>query len=443
MKTKLKYAAAALLCTAAVAFVTGCALEDSPYELNNEENYTVSVKYDANGGSFTTNTTVIVDSYNLSEMKTNSEGLCEIALLAPEDESRTEPFTPKRNGYFFAGWYEGREKADKDSDAEYAYSGKWDFEEDRLCADPEKEYSADTPEKTFYAAWIPLFEIRVHDANTNDKISTVLFDPREKTEFALPSWNEETGCLDMNDIPERKEFTFEKAYLDADMKKALEGDTLLHPGTFDPENATTENAVLDLYVTWKEGQWYRISTAEQFIENASVGASYEILADLDFEGLIWPTALTFNDYKGQIVGNGHTVKNITFNQTANDKSNIGIFGNLTESVKISDLTFENITLCLKKGTRINTNFGILAGSISQNAALTNVKLVNSTLQIDSDCYFGSNNFAVGLVCGMGNADAVEAQGLKAEKVGADPDKYVVTVDGNTVTVVLSSSVEAE
>ena len=57
-----------------LVLVAGCSSTKNPYDANNAKNYTVSVKYDANGGVFTTNTTVIVDSFNLKEISDATEG---------------------------------------------------------------------------------------------------------------------------------------------------------------------------------------------------------------------------------------------------------------------------------------------------------------------------------------------------------------------------------
>ncbi|MBR2489625.1 MAG: hypothetical protein IKB45_04055, partial [Clostridia bacterium] len=62
MKLRIKALFIAVLSLAAVALFAGCSAEKTPYEKNNDENYTVSVRFDANGGMFTTNTSVIVDS---------------------------------------------------------------------------------------------------------------------------------------------------------------------------------------------------------------------------------------------------------------------------------------------------------------------------------------------------------------------------------------------
>ena len=78
MNLKIKAILMACLMLAALVFVSGCSGEKSPYAVNDEENYSVSVKFDANGGIFTTNTSVIVDSFNISEMKADGSGKVQI-----------------------------------------------------------------------------------------------------------------------------------------------------------------------------------------------------------------------------------------------------------------------------------------------------------------------------------------------------------------------------
>ncbi len=436
MKLKIKATLLALLGLATITFVTGCSGEISPYETNNEDNYSVSVKYDANGGIFTTNTSVIVDSYNLNDLKENSDGNVEIALISPDNSSRkNDAFTAAKNGYFLAGWYSERtESTDKEGNTVYSYSGKWDFESDLLEVDPKEEYSAENPVLTLYAAWVPLFEIEFYSADSGEYMESITFDPTTTKEIKVPVWDEETGAIEMYQFPEKSGYTFGKAYYDEAGQQVLDTVTVNHPGDVDYETGTAKNTVLKLYVEWIKGEWYHIYNAEQFLENASVNGNYEIHADLDFEGEIWPTSFMYGNYTGTIKGNSHTMKNIELTQTNNSKVNAGLFGYLTETANISDLTFENVTFTIEKGTRVvGTSYGLLAGTISNEAVLSNVKISKSVLQISTKCYFGVADYAIGLVCGMGNAAAVEAD-ITCTVVGDNPEKFNVTVNGNTVTV---------
>ena len=78
MKLRFKTVLLTLLAIGSMCLFTACGSEKTPYDVNNEENFTVSVKFDANGGVFTTNTTVIVDSYNVSSMKADEDGYVDI-----------------------------------------------------------------------------------------------------------------------------------------------------------------------------------------------------------------------------------------------------------------------------------------------------------------------------------------------------------------------------
>ena len=88
MKMKTKLLLLAMLIVGTVSVATGCGKSENPYNVNNDLNYTVSVKYDANGGTFTTNTSVIVDSYNIADLQANSKGEVEIALISPDNANR-------------------------------------------------------------------------------------------------------------------------------------------------------------------------------------------------------------------------------------------------------------------------------------------------------------------------------------------------------------------
>lgn len=430
---RIKKVALGLLTLAIVMVAAGCSTEPTPYETNNADGFTVSVKYDANGGIFTTNTSVIVDSYNVSEMDKNADGQAQIALLAPDNAVRgNDAFTAIYNGHFLAGWYAERTQ---NADGTYTYAKPWDFAADRLTVDPNGVYAAEEPVITLYAAWIPLFEMAFYSLDTGEYLESYTYDPTTDKQLRIPQWNEETGTIEMYDFPEKSGYTYQAAYYDAQGMKALEGETVVHPGTVDRATGTAQNTVLNVYVDWTEGEWYRIYTAEQFLDNASVNGHYEIFADLDFEDEYWPTSLMYGNFGGEILGNGHTLKNITFAQTNNSKANAGLFGQLTEEAVISDVTFENVSFTIEAGTRVaGTSYGLLAGTLSAGATLDNVKIVDSALQIDSACYFGVDDYVIGLVCGMGEASAVSSADITCTVVGENPDSMTVTVNGNTVTV---------
>ncbi len=430
MKQRIKSFVFGLLAICFVLLLSGCGENATPYETNNSEGYTVSVKFDANGGTFTTNTAVIVDSFNV-------DGKSKVALISPDDDARgNDAFTVSRNGHFLAGWYSERvETTDDDGNTTYTYSGKWDFENDVLKIDSSKEYSADQPALTLYAAWVPLFEIEFYSLDSGELVDTMQFDPTGEKQLSVPAWDEETGAIEMFDFPKREGYTYNKAYFDADGTNELTSDVLTHPGVVNEDDASTSDSVLKLYVDWTEGEWYRIYTAEQFVESASLNGNYELFADLDFADEIWPTTFMYGNFGGTIKGNGHTIKNVNATQTNNSKVNAGLFGYIADTAVISDLNFENITFTIKAGTRkVGTAYGLFVGSLSDKATLTNVNILSSRLQIDSSCYFGVDDYSIGLVCGMGDSSKLTTAQIDCVAVGDESETVKITTNGNTVTV---------
>lgn len=437
MKLNKRAILVACLLLVTVFIVCGCSAEKTPYEVNDREGYNVSVKFDANGGLFTTSTSVIVDSYDISKLQTNGEGQAELALIAPDNENRNkDAYKAVNNGYFLAGWYAERiESKDSDGNTVYTYGSKWDFEKDLLKVDASKTYTSAEPVLTLYAAWVPVFEVELYDLSTGKYVDSMTFDPTVSSEIQVPQWNKKTGMVDMYAFPKVDGSTFNGAYYDEAGTQAVDTPVITHPGSVDYSNGTANNGKMKLYVDWLEGEWYHIYTAEQFVDNASVKGNYIIHADLDFAEEIWPTSLMYGNFTGSIVGNGHTFKNVQLTQTNNSKVNAGMFGNLTDTAKISDLTLDNVTFTIQAGTRVvGTSYGLLAGTISASATLTNLNITNSALQIDSRCYFGADDYAIGLVCGMGNSDAVDYSGITCVAVGDAPERVRITVNENQVSV---------
>lgn len=438
MRNRFRSVLITFLLLATVLFVTACSNEDNPYAVNNKAGYNFSVRFDANGGMFTTNTAQIVDSYNLSELPVNADGKVEVALIAPDNSLRgqTEAFNASRAGYFLAGWYTQRTENGTDSNGNviYTYSGRWDFANDTLKVDPNASYSADEPYVTLYAAWVPLFEIRFVDLATNEQVGVYTYNPMNVTEVKVPKWNEETGAVDMFKFTKRNGYTFNGAYYDADATQAAT-ELVQHPGVLDLATGTADVTTMNVYVDYMEGDWYRIYTAQQLKENANPFGHYEICADLDFADVVWPSLFSSGNFSGSINGNGHTISNVTIT-TTRSQANAGLFGAVAEEASIADVTFANVTLTLNvqiiKGA---PTYGLLAGSAA-NGVFTNVALESGLLQIDSDCYIDKDTqYLIGLVCGSGSTAGVsyDLNTLAVSAVGDKAGSVEISIDGEAVT----------
>lgn len=434
---KNKIIAITLLCLllAAMLFLTSCG-ESTPYDQNDEDGFNVTVKYDAGVGTFTTNVSVITDSYNISQLTKDANGKVQLKLIDPADPVRgsANAYSATNSGYFLAGWYTERtEQKDSDGKVTYSYSGRWDFEKDRLAIDPDDTHTAKEP-ITLYAAWIRQFSFDFYSVKTGELIDSHTIDPNYVTEIAVPVWDEETGKLSYGSFPELKDMTLDGVYLDQAMTSKVESASLKHTGVFNAANATAENPVMKVYLDYKEGEWFRIYNADQFIKNASVGGCYEILADLDFEGKIWKTNLIHGNFRGKIEGNGHTFKNITVEQTDARKQYTGLFGTLTAEAVLRDISFENVTVTIASGTiQQDTAFGLVAGSIDNSATVSGITVKDSTLAISSSANL-PDDASIGLFCGIGSAEGIDLSGISAVAVGDNPEGITVKVNGNEVTV---------
>jgi hypothetical protein len=359
MKLRKKAIGAVCLILAAMLLVTGCSAPKNPYQINDEQNYNVSIRFDANGGLFSTNLSVITDCYNITNMQQNGAGEIEIPLLDPNDENRgdVESFEAEKDGYFLAGWYTNRTEG---GDGEYVYSGKWDFTKDRLKVDPNGKYSAEEPVMTLYAAWIPSFKFEYYDYNTGDKLGETSFDPLKSQGVYRPRPSKQTGRMIMGEFFEREGYTFKNVYLSMESTEPITADTIKHGGVVNLENGTGKDSVKKLYVDWMEGEWFHVYSAEQFTKLAATDANLIISDDLDFSNANWPSSLSNGTFTGKIIGDGYTIKNL--------KSDLSgkLFNQIGDGALIENLTFKFI-----KGTK-DQGMDMICGNISSNAKLDNV-----------------------------------------------------------------------
>lgn len=394
---------------AALLVLAGCSGK-SVYDTFDEDGFNVSIRFDAGEGTLMDKTNSIVDSYNISNMKTNSKGEVEIALLDPTDERRgsvniCQPAAPKA-GYYLDGWYAERTE---NPDGSYTYSKRWDFEKDRVCVPAAGEYSASEPFMTLYANWVPLFKLEIYDRATNTLMKTISYNPSQ-TEIQMPMWKEKApkGTIDMNDMPEKEGYTYACGYYDLEGTQPIEDGTILKFENANPEEASR------IYLDWMEGNWYHIYNINQLSRVAEVDGNYVICADLDFSGGSWPEVFMNNQFNGtfQTKDNAQfTIRNVSFSQKG--AAELGLFKSIGPEASISNITFDNVTFTLDQGKKTVCKYGLVAASISDTAAISNVAVTNSKILI-SDHIADSETYLIGLVCAEGNYAAIDYSGITCE-----------------------------
>ena len=454
MKKIIKRIIVAALAVATVSALSSCSQWDTPFEELDESGKNVSVKFDVGDGMFAGATTdvYVIDVFDPTEFKTNASGEHEIPLIAPDSELRKDSaFEVSRTGYFLAGWY--KERALRTDDAGnplddfgqltsvsglpqgYTYSGKWNFESDTLAVDPNKEYSSENYAMTLYAAWIPYYNFEFYSADSSTPYATV-----STKELKVPQWKD--GALSMKTFPKRDNKTLDGVYLDAEYS-TLAGESIT--GAVDYEHGVSLTPTVKVYTTWRDGNWYKIENVQQFLSKASADGSYEILADLDFTGRTWPRAFTKDAFTGSIIGNGHTLSNITVEQTDTKLIYSGLFASITDTVRMENVSFENVTFNLRAGSVMTgAAFGAFSGSISSDAEFENVSF-GGTFAVYPDVNTFNDSCSYALVVGTGSVPSgiTTNVSLSVMDDGLVKNELEVTLDEATQEITITKKEAAE
>lgn len=412
MNSKIKFILTTVMLLAIVCLVASCSQWETPYDKLDKDGYNVSVRFEANGGIFAgTEDVYIVDVFNLNNAETNAQGKKEISLLAPNDSRRgTGAFEISKTKSIFVGWYTDRQlRVDENGnpldaygeltsvsgrEQAYTYSGKWDFDTSVLELDAAKEYKSEENVLTLYAAWVPSFVFDIYAENSEGGFDLLV--SKETLEIELPRWNDKTGKMDLKDLPSVDGKTFESASLTKDFSETVTGKI---NGGINYETGTIDgDGKVDVYTKWMDGVWFNISTPKQFKDNSRLDGCYIINNDLDFTGIVWSSTLASDSFKGQIIGNGHKLSNITVNQGDTSKMRGGVFGGIDGGAVIKDVTFENVTYNMNAGSlKAGASFGLLAGTIAEGSVIENVS-VSGTFNISSKVY-PDTTYSIGKLSG--------------------------------------------
>jgi|GEM_PF-3863057 len=384
MNKKLLVTIVIALCMIVALTIVSCNQWDTPYKQLNKDGNTVSVKFNINGGVFleTPNVT-LVDVFNLDNAKSLSDGKKSIVPIDPANaDIRGSAQTASRNNYKLEGWYVTKVNAD----GSYTITDqKWNFG-DAFPFEVSKVKGSESPVLVLSARWIPFTTFNIFAQNNDGSF------PAEPTavvnaEFLnYPTWNESTGKLRYNQYPVIADKTFDKAFSSADMSVEIT-DNIQGESYFDANVNDFVTESVNVYVTYKQGNWYKIHNVAAFLNNASSDAIYDIQADLDFANAIWPASFSSETFNGKIYGNNHTFSNISAVQYAeNTKFSYGLFGIVGSSAVIEKLTLNNVSFTIGGVDNANNDpsyYGIFAGKIENGAKLENVTLSNSKLLLNS------------------------------------------------------------
>ncbi len=481
MNKKIRFLILACALVLLCLFISSCSSKDV-YGDYDEDGYTVSVKFDANGSYFGSSGNLFAtDTYSISGLKVNENGMKELYIVKPDDgvrgeENKLEIERAAMKGYFFAGWYtEMTEAKDKDGNilkddkgnTVYNYSGYWDFSKPlEIDPTPSEPYTSSNPVVTLYAAWVRQPSIEIYDIVNGEEKLVATYEIKNATlegnnVISLPGWNKakqkyEFGALadailqkEDGGTTEKYPWTlssfvknesdvitstvfFEGLCLDSERQNMLQGSSFVHPFIYDDETATITNPTLKLYISnsTKDGEWYRIYSAKEFASEAKRDSNLEIMQDLEFSALqAWPNALRNNDFEGTILGNGHKISGVTINSTTG--ASFGMFKSITKDAVIKDLTLENVTATIKSVyIKPGARYAILASTIEDGFEFENVSFENMKLQIHASASsIVTADYEIGLVCAEGYSDTlgVDISKFGYEVIESESDIFVLNI----------------
>ncbi len=243
---------------------------------------------------------------------------------------------------------------------------------------------------TLYGHFIPAPEVHFYD----EKGDTALFytnDPNSPAEFVLRGNPGAKVLMDTEHTPVRENSTFYGYYADETSaaersKTQLDWSSLTYPSadTIIDHERFPETKV---YLAYVEGSWEIVRTADGL--NAALGGNRSVWLDnnIEFTDTVkFSAANCSRAYTGEFNGNGHTVSgiNVAPVQTGAFVPNTGcgIFGRLTATAYVHDVTFENVSITFSTKSESSSTLyaGLFAGYAEAGARIARVT-VTGTLTI--------------------------------------------------------------
>lgn len=207
------------------------------------------------------------------------------------------------------------------------------------------------------------------------RVPTMVFVDREtgeevKRETGTPESRKERPSAVVE--PVKSGYTLYEYYVDATSEETFEW-----PYVFGTEDIT-------VYCKYIQGSWTIVKSEDQLLAALSSNKDIYLDCDLDFTGKTW----RYGSFNGKLNGNGHTITGINLTRNCNKYTlGAGIFGTLGAKTDIYNLTIKdavvNFNVKLDNGEFVG---GFFAYEAREGAKITDVKIVNGTL----NCDFGDN-----------------------------------------------------
>lgn len=429
-RKKLRRIIPIIIILAATLFLSSCDVTDKAADPS-EWGYNCTVTYDALGG--TVNSREIRETYYMKN-----------SYIFEPSGSTNMLIQPIKDGSILAGWYTAKEDI-KDANGNitgysFASEDRWDFDEDRVQDDMtlyarwisqgKVEYVDASNDKVMFSKNITeesaiqelsrAVEILIaktsytFDGYYSDKSLTIPYNFEEythtslipldeeiyeqlhmrfpndiiKVEYTPPAEDEVKPEEDTSDLFINK-LGYDIISTDKEVRQAIRKyKDELYEKAINYYKENTSSKVI--YLKYSEGNYVRLTNADDLKTSGKIWFSevdksgyaidgYTLANDIDFKGLTVSMAETFS---GKILGNGFSLKNITFviNSKRIDKDtskSLGLFKEL-DGAYIENLTIDNMTVKLNVKSGIPVTVGTIAIE-ANNTQLKNVSFDGLTI----------------------------------------------------------------
>ncbi len=308
------------------------------------------VVFELEGGNYQNATRPVVFYYQFEEGAPRL--IKELSELSEQDLDRA--------GYDLVGWFTTKKT---DSSGNVTYEDQWDFAKDEVGEDG----------ITLYACWQIKAEYTYEVYDFDD------FDNSE----ALPVITKTVGVGSTfsERYATRPGYTLIALY---DENKQPWDPSFKHPG------GETDCAI-KVYAQYIEGTYTVVRTASELTLASTRNANIYLAADIDMDG----KALSFGNFKKELLGNGHTISNFSvsysagrddliedFDDPSKKSLTISLFGN-TDGAKVIDVNFEDVSINVD--TTYKDTYKIYVAPIAVSATDTEISNVtfNCTVTIVS------------------------------------------------------------
>lgn len=231
--------------------------------------------------------------------------------------------------------------------------------------------------------------------------------------------------------------TMLRYFYDADCTRPVNGASIAKPAD--------DNTDVTVYVQYIGGNWTVLRNAanvrSMFTNNGK--GNYYLLGNVDCSGLDYDIS-PMSAFSGRIEGNGYTISNMSFSKSAiSNGTYTALFGTVSGSAEINNLTFENVDISYTVRTGI-VNIYLISSRVSNADVSTpflggltvknvTVKITASdSVTIDNiqklnDGAYQSDNWIYGIA---GGADETDEQFVKLYG-GVTLEGYTVIINNET------------